>query len=506
MHHHVNAAMLTFTRRLLPRLLVAGVATLLALGFGEILVRCLPAPVTPSMTCRPEDFIARLPFSDERQKEWFLKSPPPLGRKPILPEHIQRYEQAHQAMYCCCVFNEHFLRQDAKQLAHYLPWASQVDRIDTFQAPWGSPHPPFRFYPGVTTPCGLTTNRFGFRGPEIELNKPARTIRIACVGASTTVGLHSDPHSYPEMLQHWLNRWSSSRGLGLTFEVINAGRSGITSRHIAAVVRYEVLPLNVDYVLYYEGNNSFNPLPVLKYHQREGEHRAVDVLNGTPEPQGVCDWIAQYSELARRCRSFLRGPAGTLREPSKPRQRIIWPTGLDEQHPDRDRLGSFLNLSSVLGDLEQIDSDSRSAGARMIMTSFYFLIRDGMQLERSKHMGIYNFYNERLWPITYANFERLAVLQNRVFRDWAQAKGLDFIDVAGQMPWAPDLFFDGIHNYELGHRVRAWIIFQALLPVLERDLREGTIPVRQQPSLAEHPYINSALLGSVPTMGLVAKP
>src|SRR5262249_30185557 len=57
-----------------------------------------------------------------------------------------------------------------------------------FDPPGGSQHPVYRFRPGRTRPDGLTTNHFGWRGPDVPLDKPPGTIRIAFVGASTTAG------------------------------------------------------------------------------------------------------------------------------------------------------------------------------------------------------------------------------------------------------------------------------------------------------------------------------
>ena len=57
-----------------------------------------------------------------------------------------------------------------------------------------------------------------------------RTIRIAFVGASTTVGFHAEPYSYPEIVGQWLERWADARHRGLSIEAINAGREAVNSR------------------------------------------------------------------------------------------------------------------------------------------------------------------------------------------------------------------------------------------------------------------------------------
>ena len=107
----------------------------------------------------------------------------------------------------------------------------------------GRPHPPYRFLPNATTPIGLVTNAYGFRGPPVPFVRTPKTIRIAFVGASTTVDDHHLAYSYPEFVGHWLNLWAASKRLDIRFEVLNAGRESIGSPDIEAIVREEVAPM-----------------------------------------------------------------------------------------------------------------------------------------------------------------------------------------------------------------------------------------------------------------------
>src|SRR6185295_20298650 len=79
----------------------------------------------------------------------------------------------------------------------------------------------------------------------------------AFVGASTTVGHHSLPFSYPEYVIHWLNLWAARSGQPVRFDGINAGREGLISASIAAIVRQEIVAAEPDLVVYYEGANQF---------------------------------------------------------------------------------------------------------------------------------------------------------------------------------------------------------------------------------------------------------
>jgi hypothetical protein len=126
-----------------------------------------------------------------------------------------------------------------------------------FDPPDGKPLPPFRFLPGVTNPETMVTNAFGWRGGPIAFARSPRSIRIVFVGASTVVSSHHMPHSFPEFVGYFLERWAKARALDVGFEVLNAARESIGSTGIASIVRQEVVPTRPDLVVYYEGGNQF---------------------------------------------------------------------------------------------------------------------------------------------------------------------------------------------------------------------------------------------------------
>src|SRR6185369_4808922 len=147
-------------------------------------------------------------------------------------------------------------------------------------------------------------------------------------GASTTVGLFSLPFSYPEYVVHWLNLWAERNALSIRFDGINAGREGISSGPIAAVIRQEVLPAEPDLIVYYEGANQ--------------SLCARGAMAARPEPSAIWKFVdsallpaSPYSQLARRVQAavrLLKAHGGY--EPDKPPSNIRWPDGLDELHPD----------------------------------------------------------------------------------------------------------------------------------------------------------------------------
>jgi lysophospholipase L1-like esterase len=96
-------------------------------------------------------------------------------------------------------------------------------------------------------------NRLGFRGREIRERKDG-TVRIICLGSSTTYGTGLDyDETYPKLLQDKLDRKFGENH----FEVINAGQPGLTLSHIIALAKNEIIRLNPDLVILMNINNNF---------------------------------------------------------------------------------------------------------------------------------------------------------------------------------------------------------------------------------------------------------
>lgn len=71
------------------------------------------------------------------------------------------------------------------------------------------------------------TNSFGYRSPEIPIEKPKNTIRVLVLGDSVTFGLRVlDHETYPYKLEQKLNRYFQERGMRKTAEVINTAVPG----------------------------------------------------------------------------------------------------------------------------------------------------------------------------------------------------------------------------------------------------------------------------------------
>jgi lysophospholipase L1-like esterase len=105
----------------------------------------------------------------------------------------------------------------------------------------------------------LRLNNYGHFGADFTHEKPPRTIRIACLGASSTANNIADSerdYSYPGMLEEMLNQALAAGGRRA--EVMNCGIGGWTSADIFINFTLNILPLKPDYVVLYHGFNDLH--------------------------------------------------------------------------------------------------------------------------------------------------------------------------------------------------------------------------------------------------------
>ena len=95
-------------------------------------------------------------------------------------------------------------------------------------------------------------------------------------------------------------------------------------------------------------------------------------------------------------------------------------------------------------------------------------------LDPVRHRYIIQQLNVGNYPFRYRDLERLANFQNRVLANYAKSRGADFIDIAGNTPLNPDLFVDAVHTNYAGGKLRGWVTFNLLLPIVEKHLANGS--------------------------------
>jgi hypothetical protein len=438
--------------------------------------------------------VDKIPLAKGVVRSWFFSDPPPLPNRTAPSAEWVRLAQAvpdaPQTTNAPLRPAEVFKAWNSKFVGD--PCASTFFRqapgkLYVYDPPDGAPYPRFRFMPNATTPLGLVTNEIGWRGPPLPAQGAKPVVRIVFVGASTTVNSHYFPYSYPELVGHWLKLWAAARNLDIDFQVLNAGREIVNSTDIEAIVRTEVLPFSPDLVVYYEGHNQFDMALGLKK-QAGGEVVRVDqVVQETFGARLLRDATHRFA-LARRLQAALGlvNNPGRGEEWPKPDYELTWPSPRDEADPDLSRTDLPVNLTTILRDLDRIRADLRPIGTDFALSSYVWMVKDGMVLDPVRNKFLLEWLNITFFPFRYRDLERMVAFQNRVLRKYAAEHHLAFFDVAKVMPMDPDLFTDGIHMTYAGVRLHAWIVFQDLVPLVEAKLASKSWP-RQRPRLERIP-------------------
>lgn len=411
---------------------------------------------------------------------WYEQSPERAPLQPLTAEQqarLDRYPTDPQGAFF--VWNPNYLTTQLC-LGNRTGSLGILDEFYVFEPLEPGPYPIYRQMAHYGPPGTFYSNAFGYRGAEFTRVKPPQTIRIAFVGASTTVSAFGLSFSHPELIGHWLNLWGARQNPAVRFETINAGRMGIDSNSIAAVVRQELIPLAPDMVVYYEGANQFAPGKTLKM---------PATIPPSPRSTFPTRWqLEDYSVLVRRvlaAAQIIR--AGDGAETPKPDYPTVWPADVNEQAPDVSKRPLPMDLDAVIDNLDSMRTALAASGSELAVSSFIWMVYPGMVLDLRRHLNMYRYLNDSYWPASYAHLRRMADFQNRVFEAYAKLRGLVFLDVASGFPRDPDLFGDAIHMNAEGLRLQAWRYLQDLIPVIQDRLDARRWPSAARATVPDFP-------------------
>ncbi len=470
------------------------VATVASIVVAEAIARAIDGYAIFSLALRRTRFAEPTATPDRRHlpsgladgvnPAWYELDPPPVPRVPDSPELDARQQKYPRDVYeSLYVWNAAYLRHELCAGNRTGP-LGKLDDFYTFEPGDGKPFPTYRHLPHINPAGWFTTNNFGWRGPDVSAARTSDTIRIAFVGASTTIDAYAYKFSHPELVGYWLNLWAQAAGLPYRIEVINAGRSGIDSPSLSAIVRNEVTSVDPDLVIYYEGANSFGPVQMLDVPPSIPRRPEATFRKRSP--------LEDYSAIAVRVFDAILKTGQDGSEPRKPAYRFAWPTDIDEQSPDVTRPVLPMHLEHVVADLDSIRTALARTGGELAIASFVWMVYPGMQLDLSRHVTLFRYLNDSYWPVTYEEMRRLADFQNRVFRNYAQRYGVLYLPMDETYPRDPDLFGDAVHMTPRGLRLRAWFYLQELVPIIE-----ARVAAHRWPKVAS-PNVPSAAWASVP--------
>ena len=92
---------------------------------------------------------------------------------------------------------------------HIIP-ARRAGLLFVYDPPDGQPLPPYRFLPNATMPDRLVTNQFGWRGAPMSFRAARAPSASSSSAPRPWSSGHHMPHSFPEFVGHWLERWAKA--------------------------------------------------------------------------------------------------------------------------------------------------------------------------------------------------------------------------------------------------------------------------------------------------------
>lgn len=283
--------------------------------------------------------------------------------------------------------------------------------------------PNFRLKSGVFE---ISTNSLGLRGPEISLEKPEGTVRIAMIGGSSVYGyLVSDGEEAARVLEQQL------RDQGRTVEVINAGVPGYNLFRSLVRFREVVAPLDPDIVVLYAG---INDIPYLTSEDPASEHWLVQPVAPAWER-----WLSHCATYGL----FVHRPPTT---------------------PEFVRTsGDFVTQQGAKqfrSNLEALAKEVQKVGARLVVCSQASAAQADVDPELKSRLG-----NDLLeFEFTV---KAMAWIREEL-RAFAKDSGADFIDVAAELPPTAENLGDIIHLTKAGEKKLAAILAEHLAPMIER--------------------------------------
>jgi hypothetical protein len=494
----------------LIRLLLLGIVTLLwfAIG-GELLCRFEggwrldianltvrpAAPFDPNLALGSQRaLLASVTYQKGVDPAWFFLPPASL-EKPVSPmlraRTVANPDGQQQQNY---LWNDALLSHPDANLVTLLR-GLKIATLFAFPSFDGSIYPRYRLYPDNDyRPTVWITNHWGWLSPEVTVQKPPRTIRVGIVGDSTS------HNRYGFYLQGFLDSWAHAQGLGIRFEVMNAARQGLGFDDEMAALKYELGPMGLDYVYeYFAPDFSQNLQQMVAFATLPpGVEAGNPPLDGHPRLDSVrrvLDPLAPVSALARRIRDGIahESPDSSLYEPTKPSVRLHLPP-VSEGKVVIEEVCKDPYFWRLLVRLARFEMIASSLKAKPLVSTERLCVWDGMVLRNGSSRALYQILNgPRFWPFSYADLRRMLAVHNGAISTWATANGLIVVDIDGRMPRRPELYIDPYHDVAISQQLRAWLIFQAMVPQLEHDMANKLVPHDNAEKSGLHPYLDKPI-------------
>lgn len=278
----------------------------------------------------------------------------------------------------------------------------------------------------------FSTNSLGYRGPDVVVPKPPGTVRIACIGGSTTVWGFRDELTYPAMLQKMLR--DKFPGQADRIEVVNCGIFGLNSAEEPELAA-EIMLLEPDLLLHY---NFINDL-TLHFSQWLHSDEAWDGCTG------------RLKRMLRRSH-FLDRYAN------------VWLL------PGESRLNEFLS-QTTLCNIEAMMNIARGHGVPVGLCSFAGITPDSVSPVNKAYVE-QALVRTILPDLDLAAYTRIRELYNANLKNLCVDRNAFYISVAEEIYGECDLFMDECHFNPAGTETQARAVFRHIADKVAALLKE----------------------------------
>lgn len=280
----------------------------------------------------------------------------------------------------------------------------------------------------------ISINSLGFRGPEIAAEKPAGTVRLAFLGASTTISHEVSGNEF--VWPHLATASLSQAFPKARFDYVNGGVSGYTVNSSFKNLEYRIAPLRPDVIIIYHATNDMS-----------GELRELALAQGLIAEGGFQEfsWPGRYSVLWNLVEKNLRVMAAE-RISLENRDRLVF---------DPPRLGAEFRANLV----KLVHSAQKQAKVVAIATFSTHLRKGQTQEQQQRAMASAIFYMPFMtFEGLLASYERY----NQIIGEVARETGALLIEGENDIPGTPAYFTDSVHFNDEGSKAMADRVSRAL--------------------------------------------
>lgn len=297
--------------------------------------------------------------------------------------------------------------------------------------------------PNVTYFDRVKINSLGFRGPEFSIQKPPNTIRIVCLGGSTTFDTYVS--SNDQMWTQKLETFLKERYFDANIEVINAGVVGYKVIDTLINLQTRILPLQPDIIVLYHAHNDIN-----------GNLNTFLPTKNSPRPGwvnsegGLKGFLRENSLLYQKSSLFLRYAQASSRGERGLRNQAISEAGLR----NFERNLSLIAFSCTENNIKLI--------MPQVITGFRAEMTNEEQLANAKWALLF------CWHLTLNGIYDAYIRYNEAIEKVAHESGAVFVESTKEIPGGSEYFADGIHFTDKGAHRFAEIIGARILDNTDR--------------------------------------